>query len=499
MEPGARRRAREAAGRGRIPLIKYRIRNHTIVRTVRWRGYPKQRLALSCAAKELFYGGAAGGGKTDFLIADFLAGAAKYGKHWHGIIIRQTTNQFAQIYQRCDALFPVGTKFRKSYKGCTNVYVMPNGATLQIAYLKYDKDVQNYQGNEYTWIGFDEMGNYATDYAWVFMMSRNRSSHGVPCYMRGTGNPGGPGQGWIRQRFMFDGNVKRDPYRMYLKHVTLPDGSETDITQCFIPSFLSDNPSLNSDPSYAATLSGLPRYLRNAMLLGLWEDYTGNVFEVFSEAKHVIKPILLDSREWFKFCALDWGWGKPYSLGWWAVNGNGRMIKYREMYGCSPDEYNVGVRKGSDVLAKEAWDISLAEGVHDIVVDPKCYSTDDDHETVAANFSKVGWDVVPANNDRKNGLVHFNQMLANETVDESGESVPMLTIYACCEAFIRTVPRLTPAINDPEDVNTELEDHAYDESRYASMSDFALNPQRYIARQNANRIHAAVEDWNPLA
>jgi hypothetical protein len=473
------------------PLLEYRLRSHTITsRPIKWTPLPKQSIALRCPAKELFFGGAAGGGKTDFLIADFLQGAAKYGDGWHGIIFRQTTNQFGQIYRRCDAMLPEGTKFRKTYKGCTNVYILPSGATLQIAYLRYDSDVMNYQGNEYTWIAFDEMGNYPTSYPWEFMRSRNRSSACVPCYMRGTGNPGGPGQGWIRRTFMQD----KTPMRIYASHIVLEGGAEYDITSCYIPSRLSDNPYLNRDASYAATLAGLPAHLRAAMLYGNWTDYEGNMFEVFNADKHVIRPHVLDSRYWFKFCALDWGWGKPYSLGWWAVNAEGRMEKYREWYGCKPaPEYNTGIKKGSDVLAAEAWEKAVTEGVRDIVVDPKCYSTDDDHETVAKNFESAGWRVQPANNDRINGLVHFNQMLEN--TDENG--IPMLTVWTGCTEFVRTVPALTPDPNNPEDVDTRLEDHIYDESRYASMSEMAIHPEYYI-RQFENTQTERAADYDPL-
>lgn len=492
MERAAGKTGHSAIIRPFRTLLKYRVRDHSVrVHKVRWSPYPKQELALSCPAKELFFGGAAGGGKTDFLIADFLQGAAKYGRKWHGIIFRQTTNQFGQIYKRCDFMLPAGTKFRKNWKGCTNVYILPNGATLQIAYLRYDKDVQNYQGNEYTWIAFDEMGNYTSDYAWTFMTSRARSSEGVPCYMRGTGNPGGPGQGWIRLRFM-DG---RTPGRIYLRHVVLPDNSETDITQCFIPSLLSDNPSLAKDSSYAATLAALPKYLRNAMLYGNWSDYTGNVFEVFNEATHVVKPFVLDSRYWYKFCALDWGWGKPYSLGFWAVNREGRLVKYRELYGCAPDEYNVGVKKGSDTLASEAMEYAMNEGINCIVVDPACANKQDNAPSVKENFEKAGWRVSLANNDRKNGLIMFNQYLAN--TDENG--IPMLTVYGCCHDFIRTVPALTPDPHDNEDVNTDLEDHDYDESRYAVMSDFAQHPSRYVGRSSAlDRRLVQTRSYNPL-
>lgn len=171
-----------------------------------WTPQPKQELLIRCPATEVFYGGAAGGGKSDGLLGDYLEGAKKYGKYWRGILFRQTTSELEELQMRADELYkPMGAVYKGTgTKTGSNLWLFPNGATLKMRYLESEKDVKRYQGHQYTWIGIDELGNYPTPYCWEFMLSRLRSAAGVPCYIRGTANPGGVGHAWIKQRFMDD-------------------------------------------------------------------------------------------------------------------------------------------------------------------------------------------------------------------------------------------------------------------------------------------------------
>lgn len=454
-----------------------------------WQPQPKQAIALSCPAQELFYGGAAGGGKSDFLLADFLQGANKYGADWNGILFRQTTSQLEELQKRARAIFtPLGAKYLKVER----TWTFKNGATLKMRYLESESDVENYQGHQYTWIGFDELGNYPTSYCWIFMSSRLRSAVGVPCYQRGTGNPGGVGHGWIKNYFM-DGH---EPQKIFYKEVKTSKGVRRK-SIVFIPSNLDDNYILmKNDPDYEMRLASLPPHLARAMRYGDWSVFAGQVFSEFSERTHVIKPMLLESGLWFKFCALDWGFTKPYSLGWYAVNKDGRVIKYREWYGCVDGEMNVGVKKQSSVLAKEAWELSISEGVKDMVADPAIWGKDDVGQSIAERFMEIGWKMHKANNDRVNGLQTFHEYLDTE-VDEQGTK--MFTVYPTCYAFIRTIPMLTPDPNHPEDIDTRLEDHVYDETRYALMSEFCKNPIAQLRKQNGDwKRPKQNNDYNPF-
>ena len=431
-----------------------------------WKPTKKQSLALQCPAFELFYGGAAGGGKTDFLLMDFLAGCNKHRENWRGILFRRTYKELEDIIVRAKELYiPMGAVYKKT----DNIFNFPTGSFLRLRYLERDDDVSNYQGHQYTWIGFDELGNYSSDYCWRYMMSRCRSAKGIPCYMRGTGNPGGVGHGWLKKRFIDNQN----PNTIY----TDEDGN----TRCFIPSCLDDNDYLiKNDKGYEKRLRLLPKYLYEALRKGNWDIIAGSAFEEFSRESHVIKPIALDPGVWFKFCSMDWGYSRPFSIGWWAVSRDGRMIRYRELYGCEKGEANKGVRRSASSIAKEAYALSIAEGVNTMVADPAVWGKTDDGPTIADKFEAEGWKLIKADNDRINGKVQLHQLLKSK--GEDGK--PMLLVFDTCFDFIRTIPLLLPSAARPEDIDTTLEDHIYDETRYAIMSEYARHPGRALEKQN---------------
>ena len=445
--------------------------------SVIWKPQPKQALAMSCPATELFFGGAAGGGKSDFLLGDYLSGASKYGKYWRGILFRQSYPQLEELQIRATELFSqIGAK----YKAQAATWVFPNGATLKFRHLENEKACENYQGHQYTWIGIDELGNYASDYVWTFMLSRLRSAYGVPCYIRGTANPGGVGHGWLKHRFI-DGAIPNQ-----IRKIEVVDPNTGEIfyqTRVFVPSKLTDNQILmRNDPGYKTSLLTLPEHMRRALLEGDWSVFAGQIFSEFSEDKHVVKPHALDNGIWYKFLAMDWGYTRPFSIGWYAINGEGRMIRYREFYGCKEGEMNVGLQMGAGEVAQKAWDISAAEGAVDMVADPAIWQKDSENPAIVDYFIKAGFKMHKANNDRVNGLVVVHERLT--TYDH--DNIPMLTVWNNCYAFRRTIPMLVPSPTHPEDVDTRLEDHVYDEVRYACMSEFAKAPSRALQRQNGS-------------
>ena len=460
---------------------------------VYWTPQPKQELALRCPATELFYGGAAGGGKSDWLIGDYMQGADLYGRFWRGILFRQTYDELEELMDRANELFtPQGARFvGKGSKEGSNIWIFPNRATLKMRYLENEKDVKHYIGHQYTWVGIDELGNYPTPYCWLMMKSRLRSAHGVPSYIRGTGNPGGVGHGWIKQRFMDD----HIPNQIFYIETEL-NGIKSRDTACFIPSTLNDNQVLmQNDPDYEKKLLSLPSHIARALRFGDWSVFEGQVLESFRPNIHVCKPFILEQGMWFRFCAMDWGWAKPYSIGFYAVNSQGRLIRYRELYGCKQDEYNVGVKKQSTKLAQEAWEFASLDGIKDMVADPAIWSKEN-NQCIMQDFADVGFNMVPANNDRINGLVMVDQIF-KQTVDQNG--TPMFQVFNTCKAFIRTIPMLTPNPNHPEDIDTKLEDHVYDEFRYAVMSDFVMHPTTHLRKVNGSwRPQRQTKEWDPF-
>ena len=459
-----------------------------IVNNVLWKPHYKQALALKSPAFELLFGGAAGGGKSDFLLIDFWAGVMKHGKHWRGVLFRKTYNELEELLRRARQLYlPLGARLGNMGRDFT----FPNGASIIFRYLEHDDDVERYQGHQYTWVGFDELGNYATDYPWRYMISRCRSAAGAPCYMRGSANPGGVGHSWLKARFV-DGF---EPYKTHEVTETLQDGTAVTFTRCFIPSKLEDNPALTrGDPGYAERLKLLPAAMYRALRHGDWDVYAGQVFDEWRRERHVAKPFALPQHGWRRFYCLDWGYSKPYAIAKLAVNGDGKAVQYGEIYGCQKGEVNKGTKEGSAEVAKKAWADAAVEGVTDMVADPACWNRQDTFPAPITAFQEAGFRCARANHDRKAGLQRFHDYLKQS--DENG--LPMFQAFETCTHTLRTLPALLPSPTNPEDVDSAMEDHLYDAIRYGLMSRFASNPDRYLPAGRGALEAGSAGEYSPL-
>jgi hypothetical protein len=228
-----------------------------------WRPNPgPQTYAIQCPAEILLFGGAVGGGKSDWLLGDFCAHAQRHGAHARGILFRRTYPELEELITRAHELYPpMGARYNKQER----MWRFPGGATLKMRYIERDKDWTRYQGHSYTWMAFDEAGLYATPYVLTMLRSRLRSPHGVPVRLCLTANPGGPGHGWLKEWFMVDREGQRRP-------ALLPwYDEEQEAWMVFIPSKLTDNPQLmDNDPRYSTRIKG-PAWLRLALLQGDWD------------------------------------------------------------------------------------------------------------------------------------------------------------------------------------------------------------------------------------
>jgi hypothetical protein len=361
-----------------------------------WKPNNKQALALKLREADiLFYGGARGGGKSDFLIVDFLNGLNEWADQWNGILFRQTLNQLEDIIRRAKEIYgSLGADFRVSDK----MFMFPNGGSIKFRYLETDSDVEEYQGHSYTWIGFDELGNYRTDYAFKFMMMCNRSAT-VPqewLRMRATGNPGGVGHKWIKARFI-DG---KDPFKVYAEKVGQDTGGkDIFITSCFVPATVDDNTALMlTNPTYKANLMAQPERIRQAMLEGRWDiKGGGEFFDEFDETLHIMSPRILQG-DWRRYYSMDWGGRKPWAVVKLAVDKDGRVIVYGELYGQGivegVEKENEGDHKTSvEVAALVARDMAQ-EGVTEMIADYSIWQNETNIHTVAEAFLDVGIDLI---------------------------------------------------------------------------------------------------------
>jgi len=404
----------------------------------------KQEMFIQSDVGELFYGGARGGGKTFACLLDFAGAAGEYGRGAQGILFRRSYKELEEAIKISKEIYRgIGT-----WRVGDKQWTFRNGATLKMRYLERDEDVEKYQGFSFTNVYFDELGNYPSDFPYLFMFSSLRSAVGVPCYMRATGNPGGVGAYWIKQRFITD----REPFQIY----------EVDgMTRQYIPARLEDNPALAST-DYEKMLKALPPHLYKAFRLGDWDVFAGQVFSEWDQDRHVIDAFPLDPS-WYRFASMDWGYAKPYSIGFWAVTHEGRLIRFAELYG--KVKANEGTRENASVVAKRAGEMAAFLGVEDMVADPACWSRQGfSEESVEQIFSNY-FVMIKGNNDRLSGAYAFHDYLKTNLHDGG----PMLVAFPNCQDFIRTIPMQTADKTKPEDVDTRGEDHVYDEARYAIM------------------------------
>lgn len=407
---------------------------------------------------ELFFGGARGGGKSDFLLGDFLQDVGRYGKHWQGVLFRRTYPELQEIIGRSKRLFSLtGATWKEQEKQ----WEWANGACLRMRYLEREDDASRYQGHQYTWIGWDELTNWATPTAYKMIKACLRwAEFDVKTKrIRSSGNPGGVGHQWVKEYF-----IDHAP----LGFVPILD-EETKITRMYIPSRVQDNQELlRTDPNYINRLKGVgSKELVRAWLEGDWNAVTGAYFDSWNSLKHVIEPFEIP-KHWTRFRSHDWGSARPFSVGWYAVadgstvHPRGSLIKYREWYGKSGT--NVGLKLKVEDVAKGILKRQLPdEEISYSVADPAIFKQDGG-VSIAETFKINGVGFRPADNTRLAGW----QQIRNRLIGYDDQ--PLLYFFSTCYDTIRTLPALQHDDTKPEDVDTEGEDHAADETRYACMS-----------------------------
>lgn len=452
-----------------------------------WQPQPgPQSLAIAAAfVSELLFGGARGGGKSDYLLGDFLQDIHQ-GPVWRGIIFRKSYPELEELLVRAKEIYlPLGAQYKVSEK----TFHFPTGATLKFRHLEKEADADLYQGHQYTWIGWDELGNWASLKAYKKLKACLRSAHGVKNKrIRASANPGGVGHHAVKNYF-----IDTAPKGMELIKAIDEDGTVT--TKMFIPSKVYDNVILlQNDPEYIARLReiGSPELVK-AWLQGDWNVITGSYFPEFSNDKHVLKPFAIPDH-WLRFRSMDWGSSSPFAVLWHAVSDgyqlpdgryipSGAVITYRELYGCVPGKVNEGVRWTASRVARAINRLERNDKISYGVIDPSAYKWDggpSHAERMAQEgvlFRKAdnnrigGWDQV---RDRLCGIKEGPNFTENdidfELRNEDLVGDPMWYVFDTCVHLIRTLPALQHDLDNMEDCDTEGEDHAPDALRYGLMS-----------------------------
>jgi len=422
---------------------------------------------LSSSEREVLYGGAAGGGKSYAMLADPLHGLNS--GNFSGLLVRHTTEELRELIQKSQELYPraiPGIKWseRKSQ------WISPRGGRLWMSYLDKDMDVTRYQGQAFNWIGFDELTQWSSPYAWDYMRSRLRSAYAkeLGLYMRATTNPGGAGHQWVKKMFI-DPSPSREPFWATNIEtgdtITFPKGhtkeGEPLFKRRFIPASLFDNPYLAEGGDYEAMLLSLPEHQKKQLLDGNWDVNEGAAFPEFNRKIHVIDPFKIP-QSWSRFRACDYGYGSHTGVLWLAVSPSDQLIVYRELY-CS----KVTATDLADmILDAEQEDGTIRYGVLDSSL---WHKRGDTGPSLAEQMNMKGCRWRPSDRSRGSRVAGKNELHRPLQVDEFTDE-PRLVFMSTCINTISQLPALPLDKNNSEDVDTKSEDHLYDALRYGIMT-----------------------------
>lgn len=421
---------------------------------------------LSASEREVLYGGAAGGGKSFAMLADPLHGLND--PNFSGLLVRHTTEELRELIQKSQELYPKaipGIKWseRKSQ------WISPRGGRLWMSYLDKDMDVTRYQGQAFNWIGFDELTQWPTPYAWDYMRSRLRSaSTDLGLYMRATTNPGGAGHQWVKKMFIDPAPAGQSFWATNIETgetITFPKGhsrvGEPLFKRRFIPASLFDNPYLADTGDYEAMLLSLPEHQRKQLLEGNWDINEGAAFPEFNRSIHVVEPIDIPDG-WPKFRACDYGYGSYTGVLWFAVSPSEQLVVYRELY-CS----KVTATDLADmILDAESEDGTIRYGVLDSSL---WHKRGDTGPSLAEQMNMKGCRWRPSDRSRGSRVAGKNEIHRRLQVDEFTEE-PRLVFFSTCTNTIAQLPSIPLDKKNPEDVDTNAEDHLYDALRYGIMT-----------------------------
>ncbi len=449
---------------------------------------PKQTQAMTSPAQEIMYGGAAGGGKS-FLIRMV---ALTYFDKVPGIqiyLFRRLSKDLMTNHLYGESGFlsllaqPINAGRVKVNEQKGVIRDTRTGAMIHLCHCQYEKDKFSYDGDEMHVLLFDELTHFSES-IYRFLRGRVRVSKNLktnlalPRIISGT-NPGNIGHNWVRRCFV------RGCRPLEIRKMPPAEGG---FTRQFIPAFLEDNPHLNQE-QYAATLSGLgnPTLVR-AKLRGDWDIVSGGMFDDLwnvTTQDRIVLPAFKIPKEWTVTRAFDWGSSKPFSVGWWAqTNGEdvtlrdgrklslhaGSLVRVHEWYGCKPGESNVGLKIQPREIAKGIREREhfMSFKVKPGPADSSIFSTERGDSIADEMFeapNKIRW--LPADKSpgsRINGAALMRARLAASI--ERPMEAPGLFTFDHCRNFIDLIPIMPRDEKKTDDVDTEAEDHIYDETRY---------------------------------
>lgn len=419
-----------------------------------------QTIFLSSWAREVLYGGAVSGGKTDAIIMGNLRSVG-HPRH-RSITFRRERDDLQEIIDRMRDIYPAVCP-EATWVESRNRWEWPSGAFSFVGSAQRTADVEAYKSFEFDQINFDELTTFER-YQYIYMLSRNRSkAEDLPLIVRAGTNPDGAGHGWVFNRFV----KGRSPYAIYRTESQLlgVDGKpiNVELTQQFIPATVFDNPRVANRDEYIAGLMAMGTQLAEALLYGKWDYFRGQMFPYgrlggLREVEPGVKQ-----GEHYTVRALDYGWTDPTVVLW--------LVVYPRRVGEEPDievveELAVTETNVKDIvylIRRREQDLEL-KGVRlpsMSVIDPATKGTHADGRSILDLFQEAGSWFTPANNDRSAGWGWLRQLLEKGRIGVWKGAAPYLA---------HTLPKL---VRDPDKADDLLgkkqDDHGADTLRYAAM------------------------------
>ena len=413
-----------------------------------WSLTPRQQWAddLANRVDELLYGGAAGGGKTEWALHRAWRLSLEHPGH-RTIILRRSYPELERtMIERALERFDHG---QAKYHSVKRQWRFTNGSIIDFGHLEQDIDKYRYQGAEYEMIVFDELTQFAEG-QYLYLRSRlrttaDRRKSGVHPHIICMTNPGGVGHRWVKDRFIIPTG-----YGEYITETDDGDGSSH--TVAFVPAKVSDNPHM--DAGYVSMLRGLDDVERRQLLDGDWDVFSGQYFPEFSHEKHVVSPFEVPAA-WTRVRGLDYGYANPAACLWIAWDWDDVAWVYKEFYGkhMTPPEQAAEIHRIND---GDKIDMTMA--------DPSIFSRTGAGLPIAAQYRDHGLIVRPANNTRIDGWA-----IVREGLRLAPDGLPRLRIFNQCENLVRQIPNQLHSDSNPEDLLKNDDDHAMDALRYGLM------------------------------
>lgn len=421
---------------------------------------------LASIEREVLYGGSAGGGKSYAMLADPL----RYIMHpqFSGLLVRHTTEELRELVWKSQELYPkVIPNIKWSERKMQ--WVAPSGGRLWFSYLDREEDVLRYQGLAFSWIGFDELTQWSTPFAWNYLRSRLRTaSPDLPIFMRATTNPGGIGHQWVKKMFIDPSPYNRSFWATDIEtgeNLSYPKGHSKEgqplFKRRFIPARLFDNPYLAESGEYETMLLSLPEHQRKQLLEGDWDVNEGAAFSEFNRDIHVVDPFPIP-KTWKRFRACDYGYGSYSGILWFAISPSDQLVVYRELY----VKKVLATDLADMILDLEQEDGTILYGVLDSSL---WHKRGDPGPSLAEQMIMRGCRWRPSDRSKGSRVSGKNEIHRRLQVDDFTEE-PRLVFFNTCTNVIAQLPALPLDKKNPEDVDTNAEDHLYDALRYGVMT-----------------------------